>query len=309
MKVVKPKGGPVVDELKDLIDADLKNPSFRKTFFQLIQNDPTFLMTKVHDGNYGIYGDGASYRKRILELKDTDVSHSVQEIEEFKAGNDGSLTPEITTALSMAMDSFNLNFSAYMSVEEGLHLLGDSRAMDMMLKAKFSDKKLEVAADKGISESVAFSLMEHTIPNSAFIGKKFEDIVRFRNHTAVQRDRFKERVLELTVDLQDLAGAEKHKKVDELIYKVLVPELRLFQERQAKNWDNFFSESMKSVLHSAKDISTQVAQTLPLSIMAGLVAAAAQMGVTVMPHLIDYLAAKKEVERTNPYAYLMKFSK
>jgi hypothetical protein len=308
LSVVKPAGGQIVDEIRELIDADLQNSKYRQTFFNLIQNDPSFLMSKVKDGNYGVFGDADEYRRRILALKPDEIPQNVSDLEKWRVGKDGGIPPEMNIALTMALDSFNFNFSAYMSIEEDLHMLGDSEAMDMLLKTKFADKELEKAADKGISEAVAFSMLEHVIPKEAFIGKRFEDIVRFRNDTFQERERFKEKVLEQTIELQDLSGAEKYKAIDKVIYKGLLPEFRSYQESQLQNWDTFFSQSTKSILYSAKDISAHVVQTLPLSLAAGLLTAATHIGLTVLPHLIDYLQSKKQLDRTNPYAYLMKFN-
>lgn len=305
LNVVEPLGGPVENELKTLIDADIQNANYRKSFVRMMRVDPTFLLTKVPNGNYGKYGDGAAYRQRILALKDGDIPASVAELEAF-VPTDG-IPPEINAGIMMALDSFNLNFSAYAAIDNDYQLFGDSVGMDLLLKAKFAANDAMRAADKGISQAVAFSLLENIIPNEAFYHKSITDIARFRNEMHKERERFKERVLELTVELQDLSGANKQQKIKEILYKTMVPEVRNFQNLTAKNWDTFFKESTKAVIYDADTITKQVTAVLPLSIPGALLIAAASIGKSVVPHLVDYLANKKELNRINPYAYLTKF--
>jgi hypothetical protein len=306
IQVLKPLGGPVENELKALINADLTNSEYRKAFHRLVQNDPTFLMTKVPNGNYGKYGDGDSYRKRILSLKESDIPSSISELEDFEA-KDGSITPEANAGLIMALDSFNLNFSAFTAIEESVHLFGDSKGMDMLLKAKFAANDAIKAADKGISQAIAFALMEHLIPNKAFYGKAVTDIVRFRNKRHKELERFKERILELTIELQDLSGSAKQAKVKELLYKTLIPEVRSYQNSTAKVWNTFFKESINTVVYDADTIAKEVAALLPLSVAVALLAAAANVGKAVVPNLVNALSEKKDLERNNPYAYLMRY--
>ena len=304
LTVFEPIGGPIEDELKLLINADLSNPDFRQTFFRLIHNDPTFILTKVADGNYGKYGDGYAYRKRILSLKDDEIPRTVDELESFVPTD--SMPPEMTIALVMALDSFNLNFSGYVSDQREYQLFGDSKGMDMLIKAKFAgDNKFE-AADKGISQAVAFAMLERMIPNSALERKSAIDIVRYRNKMHKERERFKEHVLQITAELQELSGDEKQKRVFEIINKYLVPEARSFQEAADKNWDTLFGESIKAVIYKADDLARQIATVLPLSVTMAMLTAAAGIGKTLVPHIVDYYTKKKQIDRTNPYAYLMK---
>jgi hypothetical protein len=304
IRVLKPADGPIEDELQKLIDEDLGNDRFRKVFFELIHNDASFLISKVPNGNYGEYGNAEEYRKKILTLTDDQIPRSTKEIK--AADVSSGITPELTIVLAMIMDSFNLNFSAYTAIDEGIHLFGNSKGMDLLLKAKFESSKDQMLADKGISQNVAFALMEHLVPNGAFYGKSIEDIARFRNETAKLRDKFKERILELTVEFQELGGLAKEKKAKEILYKQLLPEARTFQERSLKNWDNFFKESVQAVAYDSDDIIREVLAVLPLSVTAALVATAARVGKAVVPNLVNYLQEKSEIERTNPYAYLMK---
>jgi hypothetical protein len=306
IEVLEPIGGPIEDDLKTLIDADISNQAFREVFYKLMHNDPYFLMTKVHDGNYGKYGDGEAYRKRILELKLEEIPSSVDEIAQWSPTED-SIPPEINIASTMALDAFHLNFAGYASLDRDYQLFGDSVGMDMLLKAKFAGGNKFEDVDKGISQNLAYALIDHVVPVAAFKGKKFTDIIHFRNDTANERQRFKERIMEMTVELKDLSGANKVQKIDELIYKSLLPEVRTFQNSLAKNRDTVFKDSVKSVVLDADTIAKEVATILPLSVSVALLAATAHIGKAIVPNLVDYLATKKDIERRNPYSYLMKF--
>jgi hypothetical protein len=306
VKVLKPLGGPVEHELKTLIDADLTNASYRKAFYKLVQTDPTFLLTKAPNGDYGQYGDADNYRKKILSLTEADIPSSVSDLEGFEPKK-GTLPPEVIAGLIMALDSFNLNFSAFTALDENVHLFGDSKGMDLLLKAKFAADNAMQKGDRGISQAVAFALMEQLIPNEAFVGKSITDIARFKNKRHIERERFKERILEITVELQDLSGAKKDAKVKELLYKTLIPQVRNYQNSTAKVWDTFFKESIKAVVYDSDTIAKQVATFLPLSVSAALMSATASIGKAIVPHLVDALADKKDLDRNNPYAYLMRY--
>lgn len=305
IRVLKPSAGPVENELERIIDADLKNPNFRKTFLKLIKNDPSFLMSKVPNGNYGVYGTAENYRAKFLQLRDVDIPMSSKEISSFKVKHSG-IPPEINVALSMAVDSFNFNLSSYFATEHDLQLFGDNKGMDMLLSAKLSNESGQLP-NEHISHMVAFTLLENLIPNEAFNGKHIEDIVHFRNKMEKDRKKFQERILQMTIDISKTSKKGNVSMVDKILYKQLLPEARNYQNLLARNWDIFFKESTKSIVNSTGQITQIMATSLPYSFAAALLVGAAKIGVTILPHLVDYLKNKEALNRENPYTYLMKF--
>lgn len=305
VKVIKPKDGPVEGELQNIINADLANGAFRETFFQLIKNDPSFLMTKVPNGDYGKYGDADNLRRKILSLAPTDVPSSVEEIKRFKV-IDG-MTPEIIIALTMAADSYMLNLSTYLAIDQEVHLFGDSRGMDMLLSAKLSEQAEKTSRQDDFSHKLAFTLLEHLIPTESFVGKDILDIARFRNKMTKEREKFKEHILEFTAGLSNLSVEEREFKLHEILHRYLLPEARGYQNKLADNWDKFFKGSSKAVLKDQGQITQVVVSVFSHSLATALLLGALRAGSQVLPHLIEYLKEKESINRKNPYTYLMKF--
>jgi len=309
IRVVEPEGGPVEGEIQKIIDADMANEEFRKTFFKLLRNDQTFLAdaaTRARDGDFGRYGSADNYKKELLKIRPDSIPSTVNDLGSFKT-NEFPLPPDITIALKIAMDSYQLNYAAFTAADDGLQLFGDSTGMDMLLSAKFQTAKSQEPGTAGIAHKVAFSLLERVIPNEAFFGKKLTDILAFRDKMANDREKFKEHILALTVEIEGVAGKAQQKQIDELIYSHLLPQVRDYQNRLSKSWDTFFKESTKAVLADAHHTAELVATMLPVSLTTALMAGAAEVGTKVMPHLIDYITDKKDLNRANPYSYLMKF--
>lgn len=309
MRVVEPQGGPVEGELQRIIDADLANQDYCNTFFRLMKNDPKFLIDMVgrsHGGDFGKYGSSDGYKNALLQVKPSDIPSRLSEIDKFKPNNE-PLPPEIAIVLKMALDSHQLNFAAYTATQDNLHLFGDSRGMSMMLDAKFKPHETPHPATTGLAHKVAFTLLERTIPNEAFQNKKVIDVIRFRNEMSVEREKFQERVLKATVEMQGISGDEQQKKLNEIVFAELLPEVRDYQEKFAKKWDVFFKESAKSVLRDSHHTAELVATLLPMSFSGALLAGALELSTKVVPHLINYLKDKESLNRSNPYVYLMKF--
>lgn len=301
IRVVKTPDGPVEGELEKLVDADLENHEFRKVFFTLIRNDPSFLIEMVPPGQYG-KNTAETLRQNILDTHPADVPHRVSEMRNVDFSN--GIPENILIALRMAEDSHLLNMSVFFAINNGLQLFGDSKGMDMLLRSKFSKPS---NGNTSISHLIAFKLIENIIPNEAFRHKKLIDIVRFRNETVRERNKFKERVLEASIALQRLSYNDQKKLIDKIVYKELLPEARNFQNAMADNWDKFFKDSTKSLIKNSHQIVQIVATILPTSLPAALLAGASQIGVSTLPYLIDYLKEKEKIERKNPYSYLMKF--
>ena len=309
IRVVEPAGGPVEGEIQKIIDADLANDDFKETFFKLMRKDPTFLAdtaTRARDHDFGKYGSADNYKKELLKIKPEDIPQTTDELGSFKP-TEFPLPPEITIATKIATDSYQLNYAAYAASDDGLQLFGDSVGMDMLLTAKFRSVKADDPGTASIAHKVAFSLLEHIIPNEAFQGKKFTDILDFRNNMHDDREKFKERILELTVEIQGVAGKAQQKQIDEIIFAHLLPEVRDYQNKLAKGWDTFFKESSRAVISDLQNTADLVAKMLPVSLPAALLAGAIEASTKVAPSLIDYLTDKQALNRTNPYAYLMKF--
>ena len=302
LNVCELPSGRVENELSKLIDSDLKNPEFRKVFFQLVRNDPTFLMTKVPNGNYGMYGSAEEYRKRLVELTDDNVPHSVEELNQIDV-KDG-ITPELNAAMIMASDSHMLNFSTFLAADKDLDMFGESVGMEKLLCAKVG---ADSSSSQAISSRVAYKLLDSFVPNTAFRGKTLVDIVRFRNKVAKDREKFKEHILELTVDIQSSNEKGKKQRTNEIVYQKLLPEARKYQNALADNWDEFFKESSKAVIAGKGQTTQLLLSILPISFSAALLAGAVEIGSQIMPHLIDYLKGKEAIERKNPFSYLMKF--
>ena len=307
VQVLEPLGGHIHGDLEKMIDADLSNQKFRTTFFNLLHNDPTFLMDKIHDGKYGVYGTAEQYRARLLELSLSAIPSSVKEISNFKPTPETEMPPEINIATTMALDSFNLNIAALHALDIDAELFGDSRGMDMMLHAKFTGKKGLSNANRGITNAVAYTLLERLVPIGVFKNKTLDDVLHFRNETQVERDRFKEYVLQFTTELVGLKGVERREVIDKLVYSQLLPEAREFQNRITKNRDTLFKSSIKAVTHDAEKIAQEVANLMPLSASTALLAGAARLVLAVVPSLVDFVEEKRELQRTNPYAYLLAF--
>jgi hypothetical protein len=178
--------------------------------------------------------------------------------------------------------------------------------MDMLLKAKFN-QMTDGNQKKNITHMVVFKLLENLVPVEAFNGKNFIDIVRFRNKMDKERKKLKERVLEISSEIEELQGDNQQAKVDEILYKYLIPEAREFQNKLADNWDNFFKESSKALILNSKQLAIIVATILPVSLPTAILASIASLGTTVMPFMVDYLKEKEKIDRRNPYSYLMKF--
>jgi hypothetical protein len=306
LNVMEPIGGPIENELQTLINVDIQNENFRRAFFKLVQKDTSFLVSKVPNGNYGKYGTADEYRKAILSVEEKDYPSSVEEIATLKPTED-AISPIMNLGLMMIHDSFNMNFSGYTAIDEDLHLFGDSTGMDTLLKTKFTIPGNFQRADRGVTQAVAFSLLDHVIPPSAFMGKKFTDIIHYRNEMHEERDRFKERILQMTVDLQNLAGSSKQQKIQEVLYRSLLPELRSYQRLSSRAWDHLFQESLRAISDDAEKIANDIVTVLPLGIPQAILAAAAHVGKDVLPHLVDFAITKKQLARENPYSYLMRF--
>lgn len=306
LNVLKLKGGIIEGDLEKMIDADLGNRKFRSTFLHLLQHDPSFLINKVPSGNYGQYGDAENLRKLILAVKNEEIPMTVQEMKRSK--QTGKIEPPMLIALNMAADSYQFNVSTYFAVDQDIQLFGESKGMDMLLNAKFTEDEIKDQARHDISNKLAFTLLDQLIPNKAFQGKSIVDIVRFRNETMKEREKFKEHIVEITLNLQDENEKNATDKVQKILYTKLLPEARDYQYKLAESWDRFFNESTKAVLGDTGQITQIVVTSIGFhSFAAALLAGAARVGMRVVPHLIDYLKEKEAIERRNPYAYLMKF--
>jgi hypothetical protein len=169
INVIKPGSGPIEGEIEKIIDSDLSNEEFRKIFYRLMHNDPSFILRKVPNGNYGKLGSAEELRKKILSLQDRDIPRSVEEIKRFKPDEYG-ISPSIHVAISMASDSYQLNFASYIAVDKDLNLFGDSRGMNLLLNSKFNGIQ-PGSAKKSLTHQVTFTLMERLISDKAFVGK------------------------------------------------------------------------------------------------------------------------------------------
>jgi hypothetical protein len=306
INIVKPTGGVVEGELEKIIDADLTNKNYRDTFMRLVRNDPSFLTDMVHDGNYGKYGTAENLRSILKTIPESQVPHTVDEIRSHKP-KDG-ISPEHLIAMSMALDSYKFNLASYLSTEKDVQLFGDSVGMDLLLNAKFSGSEKTKNENKSIAHSVAFTLLEHMIPDEAFKGKSIKDTIRFRNEMAKEREKYKERILEITSDIISKNGSLSQKQLEEILYKKLLPEIRGYQNKMADNWEKLFKDSLKSVMSDSHHITQFIITSLVTqSIAAVMLASALRVGMKVAPHVIDYFAEKSKLNRSNPYIYLMKF--
>jgi hypothetical protein len=305
INIIEPKGGPIEGELESIIDADLDNDEYRQIFFRLLRNDQSFLMNKGQNGNYGKYGDGEAYRQGLLGVTDAEVPRTSADIRSFDPVD--GIPPAISIAMSMAADSYKLNFSTYLAAQKGIHLFGDSKGMDMLLNAKLKLAPPGAHGEGGISQQLAFTLLEHLIPNEAFRGKKLIDVVRFRNEMYKDREKFKERVMEFSVEHQNLTGESREQKLKQVLYKQLLPEARDYQYRLAENWDKFFKDGTTAIISESDRLAALVVTVLPFSYPAALLAGAAHVGAKLMPHLVSYLKEKEALNRRNPYNYLMRF--
>lgn len=306
MIVVKPGDGPVEGELQKIIDADLANEEFRKTFLQLLRNDPSFLIRRVPEGNYGKQGDAKTYRRAILNVDEVNIPKTVEEIRNYKPSE--GIPPEINIALGMVSDSFNLNFASFVAMQQNLELFGDSRGMDMLLKAKYQSPGGKQGKNSGAAHKMAFTLLERLVPTKAFDGKSIVDIVRFRNKMSNQRDKFKDRIMGLTLELANLKDQEQEQKFEKLLYKEVIPEIKNYENLIEDNWDNFFKESIKSIFSDSDHTYQLVIAALAISYWTALMVGVAKIGKDIVPKLADFLVAKRALERRNPYAYLMKFN-
>lgn len=260
----------------------------------------------VPNGDYGNYGDADNLRKAILQVEEASIPLTVAEMRSFDPEKFKGITPEVLIATSMAMDSFKFNLATYIAADSDLNLFGDSRGMSMLLEAKFKGS-VEKQPGQRVSHEMAYTLLDRMLPNSAFMGKKMIDIVRFRNSMNIERERFKERILEMTVELVGLDPQAQKRQFDVILYKHLLPEARDYQARFANNWDKFFKDSTKAIALDAKGISELIVTVLPLSLPAALLTATAYMGAKTLPFFVDYLKDKESLSRNNPYAYLMDF--
>lgn len=302
LKVLKPNSGPVEGEIKNIIDVDLSNDNFRRTFLQLVHNDPSFIIPK---GNYGKYGTAENLRQLIVNTKDSEIPRSCDEISSFKP-KDG-IPPEILIATKMAFDSYQFNLSMYYAINEELQLFGDSKGMDLLLNAKLNTKNNQQKIRDDISHKIAFTLLENIIPNEAFNGKTIVDIVHFRNKMSKERELFKERILEITSKID--TNVEGKDNIEKIIFGTIVPEVRNYQNMIADNWDNFFKKGTKVILNNTDQMAELIVATiLSQSLITPLLATALKIGKEILPNLIDFLKEKEKINRTNPYLYLMKFN-
>jgi hypothetical protein len=307
IEVLQLNDGPLSSEIKRIVDGDLSNDNYRRTFFKLIQNDPSFLMSMIPDGNYGDAGTEVEYRKRLLTAKDSDVPRTVAAIESYKPDPRTALPPEMLIALYMSVDSFKLSLATYIAADENTNLFGDSVGMDMLLTSRLTGDSNSSIEHQSVSHKMAYTLLEKLIPNKSFVGKQLTDIVRFRNSTAKERKKFNEHILEYTIELQNFAGKEQTRKFDEVLYSKLLPEARTYQEAFARSWDKFFKESTSAVISDSKNIAQVAVTMLPVSHSAALLSVSAELGLKLLPSTIQYLKTREMLKRNNPYAYLMKF--
>src|SRR5690606_6523291 len=166
----------------------------------------------------------------------------------------------------------------------------DSPGMASLLDAKLNDPRIAIGdKSQGLAHQLAFTLLEKLIPNEAFKGKTLVDVVRFRNKTEKEREKFQERILQLATTFESYTFGQDKRRVQQLIDSELLPEAREYQYKLAENWDKFFKESTKSVLGDASQIGQFIGVTIfTQSVEAAMLAGAARVGMKIFPHLIDF---------------------
>jgi hypothetical protein len=303
ISVHKPPSGPAHELYQPYIQADITNPDFVGRVFRGLETDDAFAARLLPpQANYGDGVTGADLRRSLtgdqslasasLDLSDPSKMYEPKTAEGRKQifrslVVDASI--EITSALVMADEIDALP-------------VGDDATYPRLLALRTSGARY-VGGTPSLAPALGLQFARSVIPDEVLRQIEFSNIFDYRNKTKGLYDAWNVELNKAAAKISEAELTNPIETIQKIIVTDLAPQLSGYESEMAAIRDDLFGSLVKSVVKWELP-TLAISHVADLGYAGALAAFGAGVQATV-PHIVDFVRARRVAARKHAVSYLV----
>jgi hypothetical protein len=314
VSVYAPPSGRATELYRRYIEVDLASLEFRGVFLEGLEKSPQFVSKFIQlDGNYVVIDKGetvkgAEIRKALLQDVELRTVPLEGPLDEAAHWNDlsNSLGRRETLRNELINASIKVTNSMVVSEQSGCVPASDDPYFTRLLALRMS-LGTYLGGTSRLAPLLGLEVARSVIPDKMLEKVGIEDILQYRRKS---RDVYRAWSIELDrltalLDEIDLSDAER--KIQGLIKTEVQPRLLEYENEMKSIRDQLFGSLIKEI--TKWEIPTlSIAYLSNLSTAGAIVAFVGALTPSI-PHIVDYIQARRGVKRKHGLAYLIDIKK
>ncbi len=303
--VLKPASGPAHELHQAYVLADLDNPDFVRSVFEGLRSDDVFAERLLQPaGNYGDGRTGVDIRR--LLVADTGLPMGKLGLEQA----DGSLmykpeTPEGRRAIfrSLVVDvSIQITSALLMADKVEALPVADDVTLPKLLALRASSSRY-VGGTPAIAPFLGLGFARSVIPDEILKNIEFKGIFAYREKTKDLYDAWNVELRSVAAKIGEAELSHPAETIQAIIASELAPRIREYENEMASARDALFGNIVKGLARwELPTLSLSYVANLGFAGALAVFAAGAQ---ATIPHIVDFVQARRDVTRKHAVSYFV----
>lgn len=308
LTVYVPPVGPISELHEEYVRRDLVNPHFRATFLRGLRTSDEFAFKFLQlKADYGPpAGTGEDIRQAILNdpmLGSAEIPVPHLEGRPFQTNTETGRRDTLRMLLTEA--SVRITGTLAVASETGFLPVADDPIFAELLAMRFSGEEY-VGDTSTLAPWLGLEVAAAVIPDEALTKLNYTDIFEYRKSAKDAYDSWFAAINKMASEIDAMTPAEVSKQLPKLKAEKLLPSVLEYQHEMKATAEKLWGDLIKTVARYPIP-ALSLGYLCDLSAPKLLLTVAAALSPAI-PALIDYLQARKNLDRKHAVAYLIGLS-
>ena len=307
LSVVSPPSGPATEIYRQYIEADLRNSSFRSIFLEGLAHDDIFASKFIDFEASYRSGTGNQVRSSILgdpNLPSVSLENYLQVQHPFEI--EGTNGRRETLKILLIEASIHVTNAMIVSQETGCLPVTDDPYFARLLGIRMSHPSY-IGGTARVAPFLGLEVAKAVIPDNALQQLTIANILKYRMTAKQAYDAWSVEVNRLATRLDQLDPKQVEDEFPRLIASEVAPRIIEYRNDMKAVRDRLFGDMVKEVVKWEMP-SLSIAHFAGLS-PTNAIALFISALVPAVPHIVDYIQAKRNIGRNHAIAYLIGLTK